>query len=78
MGLLTVDETKCRQDGICAAECPRRIIEMEGEGGFPTVAAEREAFCMRCGHCSFLRPGRVHPKRPTRSCRWIRSTYARS
>jgi len=56
MGLLTVDEGKCRQDGICAVECPRRIIELTGEGGFPAVAPEREGFCMRCGHCVAVCP----------------------
>ncbi len=56
MGLLTVDETKCRQDGICAAVCPRRIIDMEEAGGFPSVAAEREGFCMHCGHCVAVCP----------------------
>lgn len=55
MGLLTVDETRCRQDGICVAECPRRIIAME-EGGFPTVTPEREVFCMHCGHCVAVCP----------------------
>ena len=56
MGLLTVDPAKCRQDGICAAVCPRRIIEMEGEAGFPVVAPERETFCMQCGHCVAVCP----------------------
>ncbi|MBE0618134.1 MAG: nitroreductase family protein [Proteobacteria bacterium] len=56
MGLLTVDESRCRQDGICAAECPRRIIEMTGEGGFPTVTPAGEALCLRCGHCVAVCP----------------------
>ncbi|MDF1552037.1 MAG: nitroreductase family protein [Deferrisomatales bacterium] len=55
MGWLTVDEASCRQDGICVAECPRRIIAME-QGGFPLVATERERFCMHCGHCVAVCP----------------------
>jgi len=56
MGLLQVDEDKCLRDGICAAACPRRIIELEGEGGVPTVAPENEADCMACGHCVAVCP----------------------
>ncbi len=38
MAFLTIDETKCKQDGICAAECPRRIITQEDSKSFPKVA----------------------------------------
>ena len=56
MGLVTVDETKCKRDGICAAECPTRIIVLEGEEGFPVIAPEREAYCLTCGHCVAVCP----------------------
>ncbi len=56
MGLLAVDESKCKKDGICVAECPRRVIELAGESGFPAIAPSREAYCMRCGHCVAVCP----------------------
>jgi nitroreductase/NAD-dependent dihydropyrimidine dehydrogenase PreA subunit len=56
MGIVAVDETKCKQDGICAAECPRRLIVLEGEEGFPVIEPENEANCMTCGHCVVVCP----------------------
>jgi nitroreductase/NAD-dependent dihydropyrimidine dehydrogenase PreA subunit len=56
MEFMKVDKTKCKQDGICAAECPRRLISLEGGDGFPAVAPENEYFCMNCGHCVAVCP----------------------
>lgn len=55
MGLLTIDEAKCKKDGICAAECPRRIIQLD-DREIPFVSAEDEARCMVCGHCVAVCP----------------------
>ena len=56
MAFLTIDETKCKQDGICAAECPRRIITQKDDASFPQVAEADEAYCMTCGHCVAVCP----------------------
>jgi ferredoxin len=56
MAFLTIDETKCKQDGICAAECPRRIIIQEDGKSFPQVAEADEVYCMTCGHCVAVCP----------------------
>ena len=56
MAFLTIDETNCKQDGICAAECPRRIITQEDGKGFPQIAEADEAYCMVCGHCVAVCP----------------------
>jgi len=56
MAFLTIDKTKCKQDGICAAECPRRIITQRDGNSFPQVAEADEAFCMTCGHCVAVCP----------------------
>jgi nitroreductase/NAD-dependent dihydropyrimidine dehydrogenase PreA subunit len=70
MGFMMVDKTKCKRDGICAAECPRRIIELEGQEGFPTIAPENEEHCMICGHCVAVCPHGAMSlaKMPTESC----------
>jgi nitroreductase/NAD-dependent dihydropyrimidine dehydrogenase PreA subunit len=56
MGFMKVDEAKCKRDGICVEECPRRVIELEGGDGFPNVAPENEYYCMMCGHCVAVCP----------------------
>ncbi len=56
MAFLTIDETKCKLDGICAAECPRKIITQVDDKSFPQVAKADEAYCMTCGHCVAVCP----------------------
>jgi len=53
---IMVDQTKCNRDGICAAECPGRIIEIDGESGYPRPAKDFEGICLRCGHCVAVCP----------------------
>ncbi|MFZ5641984.1 MAG: nitroreductase family protein [Bacillota bacterium] len=56
MILFTVDRNKCTGDGICAAECPPRIIELSGKGSFPVPAEGAEELCIKCGHCVAVCP----------------------
>lgn len=51
----TVDEQKCTRCGLCAADCPARIIVQPGDD-LPTIAPEREAACYRCQHCLAICP----------------------
>ena len=55
MAFITIDETKCKQDGICAAECPRGVIRQEKDS-CPTIDPADEAYCMSCGHCVAVCP----------------------
>jgi len=54
MGLITIDESRCRRCGFCARACPVGIIAL-GEGfpttGFPTTIEKIEKGCITCGHC---------------------------
>jgi nitroreductase/NAD-dependent dihydropyrimidine dehydrogenase PreA subunit len=55
MTLFSIDETRCKQDGICAAECPLGIITWKkGETPFPSARAED--LCINCGHCVAVCP----------------------
>ncbi len=54
MALITIDHEKCVKDGICAAECPVRIIDVKN--GFPEIINGTEAFCINCGHCVAVCP----------------------
>lgn len=55
MGLLTIDEGKCKRDGFCVQECPAVIIRLPGKG-FPKILPIDEARCMDCGHCIAICP----------------------
>lgn len=48
-----IDETSCTKCGLCAAECPVGIIEMED---LPEIKSEKEAACMKCQHCLAVCP----------------------
>lgn len=54
MSLITIDQELCDKDGICAAECPMRIIDMKN--GFPQLMEGAEPFCINCGHCVAVCP----------------------
>ena len=56
MDFLTIDKTKCKQDGICVAECPRGIITQKDNRSFPHISEADEARCMACGHCVAVCP----------------------
>ncbi len=56
MSLLIVDESKCKQDGICAEICPSRIIGMGGKDKYPRIPERLEVGCIQCGHCVSVCP----------------------
>ncbi|MBN2034071.1 MAG: nitroreductase family protein [Deltaproteobacteria bacterium] len=56
MGLLIVDETKCKKDGICTRECPMVIIKLKGGNGFPEMVQGGDSLCNNCGHCVAVCP----------------------
>jgi len=35
LGLLTIDETRCKKDGLCAADCPTAVIRLKDENSYP-------------------------------------------
>lgn len=54
MAFMTIDTEKCNKDGICAAECPMKIIQMKD--GLPVPVNGAEALCIHCGHCVAVCP----------------------
>ena len=70
MGLLIVDESKCKRDGICAQVCPSQIIVLKGDKGFPEIPAKFEAGCIQCGHCVAVCPHGAlsHGELPSAAC----------
>ncbi|MDR3725598.1 MAG: nitroreductase family protein [Terracidiphilus sp.] len=49
-----VDAELCAACGLCADDCPTKIISMET--GQPAIAPEREENCLRCQHCMAVCP----------------------
>jgi len=56
VSLFTVDVAKCKGDGICAAECPAKIIKMQKDKGYPVPVRGAEDLCIDCGHCVAVCP----------------------
>lgn len=56
MNLFTIDGKKCKRDGICVAECPMKIIELQDAKSLPTPAMDAAERCVRCGHCVAVCP----------------------
>ncbi len=56
MSLFSIDEKKCKRDGICAAECPAQIIVQADKKSFPSLITHGEEFCINCGHCVAVCP----------------------
>ena len=74
MGLLIVDESKCKKDGICAKECPMAIIRLQDKESYPELIAGGEQVCNQCGHCVAVCPHGAlsHTLVPLESCQPIR------
>jgi ferredoxin len=53
--LITIDENKCKKDGLCARECSAAVIHLN-ENNAPVVHPSEEARCMDCGHCVAVCP----------------------
>lgn len=56
MALFTIDETRCKRDGICVAECPAHIIEQNDPQAPPTPSKDAAELCINCGHCVAVCP----------------------
>ncbi|GAB6153981.1 hypothetical protein JCM17380_27310 [Desulfosporosinus burensis] len=51
MSLFKIDQDKCKRDGICAKECPTKIISFTDKDGFPSTIDNAEDYCLDFGHC---------------------------
>jgi len=56
MNLFTIDESLCKRDGACAAECPAKIITAPDKNNFPMPTDKAAELCIRCGHCVAVCP----------------------
>ena len=70
MSLLIIDESKCKKDGLCAAECPTAIIKLKDKESFPQLVPGGDQFCLVCGHCVAVCPHGAlsHAKVPIGDC----------
>jgi nitroreductase/ferredoxin len=56
MAKLIIDPQKCVKDGICADECPLKIITLTAKQGLPEIKPGAENACFACGHCVAVCP----------------------
>lgn len=56
MGLLMIDEDKCKKDGFCVRECPMAIIKLKDGDAFPKMVQGGDDICNDCGHCVAVCP----------------------
>jgi nitroreductase/NAD-dependent dihydropyrimidine dehydrogenase PreA subunit len=54
MGVLIVDESKCKKDGLCVRECATAVIRFRERDGFPEIP--EGGICLACGHCVAVCP----------------------
>ena len=50
--MISIDESKCTQCGLCVTLCVRRILEEEGK----SIRVTDPALCNYCGHCKAVCP----------------------
>jgi nitroreductase/NAD-dependent dihydropyrimidine dehydrogenase PreA subunit len=56
MGLIKIDESKCKKDGICVRDCSPAVISLSEGSGFPEMIPGGENICILCGHCVTVCP----------------------
>ena len=56
MPLFSIDQEKCKRDGICVQDCPVQIIVQPDKDAFPAPAEDAAEFCINCGHCVAVCP----------------------
>ena len=54
LGLLKIDATKCKRDGICVQTCPAAIIRLQEGKSVPEIIPG--GTCLECGHCVAVCP----------------------
>jgi nitroreductase/NAD-dependent dihydropyrimidine dehydrogenase PreA subunit len=70
LGLLAINETRCKKDGLCAAECPLAIIQVKDKDSYPELVPDGDKMCLRCGHCVAVCPNSAlsHADVPLAEC----------
>lgn len=54
--LIQIDPERCNKDGICAAECPTKVLGFPKKGEIPVPIKNPEDLCISCGHCVAVCP----------------------
>jgi nitroreductase/NAD-dependent dihydropyrimidine dehydrogenase PreA subunit len=49
-----VRQEKCTRCGLCAKDCPVKIIDLKT--GYPRIEVDKEQTCIRCQHCLAICP----------------------
>jgi nitroreductase/ferredoxin len=70
LGLIQIDENKCKKDGLCVSACPMVIIRQQDKESCPELIPGTEHICLVCGHCVAVCPHEAfsHQKMTIESC----------
>jgi nitroreductase/NAD-dependent dihydropyrimidine dehydrogenase PreA subunit len=53
---ISVDQERCKKDGLCAMTCPLDIFMQEEKGAIPTIDEGQRKRCFGCGQCVAICP----------------------
>lgn len=56
VAMVLIDQAKCKQDGICVAECPAQVLRINPQDDYPAATPDFDEVCLRCGHCVAVCP----------------------
>lgn len=53
---IEIDPDLCNKDGLCAAECPTKVLGFPKDGEIPVPMKNPGDLCILCGHCVAICP----------------------
>jgi len=56
MNPIVIRADRCKRDGLCAAVCPLKLIQLPGPQSVPVPVPGAGEVCIRCGHCLAVCP----------------------
>lgn len=77
MDFISVDQEKCKHDGICVSYCPHGVIQFSQTDHIPFAVEGMEHRCVSCGHCVAVCPSGalIHKNVPQEQCKPLEENW---